>query len=45
LKDLLTKLDGNDALDHLLQNVMENSDKREALQKDLGVVEQPAASV
>ncbi len=44
LKDLLTKLDGNDALEHLLEDVMQNADKREALKNDLGVVEQPASA-
>ncbi len=42
LKDLLTKLDGNDALDHLLQEVITNTEKRDALQKELGIPEAPA---
>ncbi len=43
LKDLLTKLDGNDALDHLLQEVITNTETRDALQKELGIGEAPAA--
>ncbi len=42
LKDLLTKLDGNDMLDHLLEDVLNNTEKREALQKELGSDEAPA---
>ena len=42
IKDLLTKLDGNDALDHLLQEVITNTEKRDALQKELGIAEAPA---
>ena len=44
LKDLLTKLDGNDTLDSLLQEVIENTEKRDALQKELGVAEAPASA-
>ena len=43
LKDLLTKLDGNDALDGLLQEVITNTQQRDALQKELGVPKAPAA--
>ncbi|MCX7338472.1 MAG: type VI secretion system contractile sheath small subunit [Alphaproteobacteria bacterium] len=45
LKDLLTKLDGNDTLDGLLQEVITNTEKREALQKELeGLATKPAAT-
>lgn len=43
LKDLLAKLDGNDALDHLLAKVIDNTEQREALKKELGI-DAPAAS-
>jgi type VI secretion system protein ImpB len=43
LKDLLTKLDGNDVLDGLLQEVITNTEKRDALQKALGTPDAPAA--
>jgi len=43
LKDLLTKLDGNDTLDHLLQEVITNTEKRDAIQKELGMADAPAA--
>lgn len=43
LKDLLTKLDGNDVLDGLLQEVITNTEKRDALQKDLGMADAPTA--
>jgi len=43
LKDLLTKLDGNDILDGLLQQVITNTEQQAALQKELGIeVEQKA---
>lgn len=35
LRDLLTKLDGNDELDEMLRSVLENTEQREALSKDL----------
>ena len=41
LKDLMTKLDGNDALDLLLQEVIENTEKREALKQELGLPDAP----
>lgn len=37
LKSLLGKLEGNDKLDGLLQQVLDNSESRAALAKDLGV--------
>jgi type VI secretion system protein ImpB len=37
LKDLLTKLDGNDVLDELLQQIITNTEQRAALQKELGI--------
>jgi type VI secretion system protein ImpB len=37
LRDLLAKLDGNDALDELLQEVLTNTAKRQSLQKELGI--------
>ena len=37
LKDLLSKLDGNDVLENLLQEVIQSADKREALQFELGM--------
>ena len=36
LRDLLTKLDGNDNLDGLLRDVIENTEKQKALRQDLG---------
>lgn len=42
LKDLLTKLDGNDPLDEMLREIITNPDKREALKKELGL-DAPAA--
>ena len=39
LKNLLTKLDGNDALSELLHEVIDNTEKREALQKELGIAD------
>jgi type VI secretion system protein ImpB len=38
LSDLLTKLDGNDRLDELLQEVITNSDSLQQLGKEAGVV-------
>ncbi len=37
LKDLLSKLDGNDALEGLLQEIIQSAEKREALQFELGM--------
>ena len=37
LKDLLSKLDGNDVLEILLQEVIQSAEKREALQFELGM--------
>lgn len=42
LKDLLTKLDGNDKLDKLLEEVLLNTEKLEALKGELGVTDAPA---
>lgn len=36
LRDLLTKLDGNDNLDALLKDVIQNTESQTALKKDLG---------
>lgn len=36
LQDLLTKLDGNDALEGLLQDLIKNKEKRQALKEALG---------
>ncbi|HXZ00139.1 MAG TPA: type VI secretion system contractile sheath small subunit [Stellaceae bacterium] len=36
LRDLLTKLDGNDGLDALLKDVIQNTESQAALKKDLG---------
>lgn len=35
LRDLVAKLDGNDNLDHLLMDVLENTDKQSELRKDI----------
>lgn len=43
LKDLMTKLDGNDPLDEMLREIILNPDKREALKKELGLDAAPAA--
>lgn len=43
LKNLLTKLDGNDALSELLHEIIESTEKRAALQKELGI-EDPAGA-
>ena len=37
LKDLMTKLDGNDPLDEMLREIITNPDQREALKKELGL--------
>jgi type VI secretion system protein ImpB len=39
LKDLLTKLDGNDPLDALLTEVLTNTEKRDGLKQELGIPE------
>jgi type VI secretion system protein ImpB len=36
LRDLLTKLDGNDDLDALLKDVISNTESQATLKKDLG---------
>lgn len=36
LRDLLTKLDGNDNLDALLKDIIQNTESQTALKKDLG---------
>jgi type VI secretion system protein ImpB len=41
LRDLLTKLDGNDRLDALLAEVVENTERQEALKKQLAEPEKP----
>lgn len=43
LRDLLTKLDGNDDLDGLLRQVIDSTEQQEALKKDLGANAKPAA--
>lgn len=42
LKDLLQKLDGNDTLDALLGEVIESTEKRDGLKKELGITDEPA---
>jgi type VI secretion system protein ImpB len=42
LRDLLTKLDGNDNLDALLKDVIQNTESQAALKKDLGGDQKPA---
>ncbi len=42
LKDLMTKLDGNDALDEMLKEIIVNPDKRTALKAELGIEDAPA---
>ncbi|MDF3033419.1 MAG: type secretion protein [Alphaproteobacteria bacterium] len=44
LKDLLTKLDGNDALGELLQEIITNTEKRDALKQELGMNDAPASA-
>jgi type VI secretion system protein ImpB len=39
LKDLLAKLEGNDKLDELLQSVLNSTEAKQALSKELGVDE------
>jgi type VI secretion system protein ImpB len=41
LRDLLTKLDGNDRLDALLVDVVKNTERQEALKKQLAESEKP----
>ena len=41
LKDLLTKLDGNDELNDLLQEIITNTEKRDALKQELGMNDAP----
>jgi len=43
LKDLLTKLDGNDTLGELLQEIITNTEKRDAIKQELGINDAPAA--
>lgn len=43
LKDMLTKLDGNDALDELLQEVITNTEQRDGLKTELGIDDAAAA--
>lgn len=38
LKDLMTKLDGNDVLEMMLQEIMANPEKRKALEKELDLM-------
>jgi len=42
LKDLLTKLDGNDTLGELLAEIITNTEKRDALKQELGMNDMPA---
>lgn len=42
LKDLLTKLDGNDALDDMLKKIMSDSAQLKQLKDELGVTDAPA---
>jgi type VI secretion system protein ImpB len=44
LKDLLTKLDGNDVLDELLQEIIKSTDQRDALKAELGIADAAAAA-
>jgi type VI secretion system protein ImpB len=44
LRDLLTKLDGNDELDALLKRVVDSTETQAALRKDLGPASPAAAS-
>jgi type VI secretion system protein ImpB len=44
LRDLLTKLDGNDELDALLKRVVDSTETQAALRKDLGPASPTAAS-
>jgi type VI secretion system protein ImpB len=42
LSDLLSKLDGNDKLDELLQNVITNTESREKLSQEAGISSSPS---
>lgn len=44
LKDMLTKLDGNDALDELLHAVINNTEQRNSLKSELGIADDSAKS-
>lgn len=44
LRDLLTKLDGNDELDELLRRIAANTDERAEVKKDLGADGETAAA-
>jgi len=44
LNDLLAKLDGNDSLDALLRNVLEHTEVRDELKKNLGDAEAASAT-
>ena len=44
LKDLLTKLDGNDTLGELLQEIITNTEKRDAIKQELGINDAPATT-
>ena len=41
LKDLLSKTDGNDKLEQMLQNVMQNANAQKQLANSLGLSEEP----
>jgi len=43
LKDLLNKLEGNDKLEAMLDDIIKNTESREELSKRLGVSEQEQA--
>jgi type VI secretion system protein ImpB len=44
LKNLLNKMEGNDKLESMLEDIIKNTDHREKLSKDLGVSGSPPAS-
>lgn len=44
LRNLSSRLEGNDKLDELLQQVLSNSDLRQSLQKELGTEPKPPAA-
>jgi type VI secretion system protein ImpB len=44
LKDMLTKLDGNDALDELLHEVISSTEQQNALKTELGMTDDAAAA-
>lgn len=44
LKDLLTKLDGNDALEEMLRTIINDKAQRDALSKELGLVDSGASA-